>query len=348
MKDVHRMPKQGKHDKMEWESPPKAKETQSYFNKDQVDMFKYDKSTKGWRGPISVATAVTKFKTQGRSFEKVTKLMKNKEKQTELQKTAKIEVNKEALDGNYSDDFSDEDNGEGDNVSVVTKEALKQPPVVERPFSSLAKDSPARYTNWSGPSKVNINKLKQDFQWIRPAGGNGDSFTSPSQQLIRMGKVMEEKEKEIETLRNQLLKAHQDNYKLIQQLQNFHGDHYEQLKVDNAKLKNQSQRLQHENVKLIGLLRQQGNKVLNKLEYEREMEEIHGFKPKNCNSWKMTKISKTKTASFNSPRKRSVSFGNTQVKASSECSYGGESFEDLDSRDVTEDKTTQIGQSETH
>lgn len=276
-----------------------------------IDLYKFDKSIGSWRGPVLVSLAASKCSSQQHVFEKLSKLRKNKEKQDELQKNTKLRIHKEALDGHYSDDFSDDEEKDQD----MSEDTLSEAPNIQRPFSSLKLESPSRYANWSGPRKTMQSNRVNEFEWKKPIGSDGTCFTSPAQQLVRLQKVLEEKEKDMAILRKSLMKAQEDNYELIKELEGYRGEHYEDMKIENIRLKEHVKILTKEATKLRGLQRAQGNSILIKMQQERDASMEALYKQHQQKFGPVNKMS-SKSKSQGTKKSHHVSFDPSQVQSS--------------------------------
>ncbi len=61
-----------------------------------------------------------------------------------------------------------------------------------------------------------------NFDFSKPLGGvDNAGFTSPQQQVLRLKEEIKQKVDQLDMLRNQLLKAQEENYRLVLQMQGF-------------------------------------------------------------------------------------------------------------------------------
>ncbi|CAH1788264.1 unnamed protein product [Owenia fusiformis] len=221
---------------------------------------------------------------------KFSKLRKNKEKQMAQQDKEKSRFKMKQIDDDYNVDL---DNDENDSDVSVSEDVVNEVPVVTRPFSGNKKDvdesGSLKYASWRCPGVYKPERVK-DFEFEKPEPQfSSASFTSPAQQVLRLGKVIEQKEKDIDYLRDALFKSQRENYKLCKQIEGYSGKDYDSLKKENLILKEQLTRVMRENARLHGEKYKDTNHIFHKLKIEEKLEEQYGVKNKNIPKPKIAK-----------------------------------------------------------
>ncbi|XP_011423635.2 uncharacterized protein [Magallana gigas] len=147
--------------------------------------------------------------------------------------------------------------------------AILHKPVISKPFKTSSE------TIWSCPRSLKpVNERCKDFAFEKTKANPSDKQHSAATNLqaVYLKKLLEEKEKEIKSLQNQLHKANNENVKLIQELEGYRGKNYDEMYKENMTNKDYLNRVCRENILLRGQIRKQGNRVLQRLG-EKDVEE---------------------------------------------------------------------------
>lgn len=164
----------------------------------------------------------------------------------------------------------------GENISEDAESveaAILDKPVISKPFKTTSE------TIWTCPRSLKpVNERCKDFAFEKTKANPSDKQHSAATNLqaVYLKKLLEEKEKEIKSLQNQLHKANNENVKLIQELEGYRGKNYDEMYKENMTNKDYLNRVCRENILLRGQIRKQGNRVLHRLE-EKEVEEKHNL-----------------------------------------------------------------------
>ncbi|XP_062602606.1 uncharacterized protein LOC134264327 [Saccostrea cucullata] len=164
------------------------------------------------------------------------------------------------------------DSSEKDEDSVA---AILDKPVISKPFKSSSK------TIWTCPNALKpVSERCKDFTFEKTKANQGEKQVSAATNLqaVYLKKLLDEKEKEIKSLQNQLHKANNENVKLIQELEGYRGKNYDEMYKENLTNKDHLNRVCRENILLHGLIRKQGNRRLQRPEVK-EAEEKHNTEP---------------------------------------------------------------------
>ncbi|XP_062610855.1 uncharacterized protein LOC134272670, partial [Saccostrea cucullata] len=146
---------------------------------------------------------------------------------------------------------------------------------ISKPFKSSSK------TIWTCPNALKpVSERCKDFTFEKTKANQGEKQVSAATNLqaVYLKKLLDEKEKEIKSLQNQLHKANNENVKLIQELEGYRGKNYDEMYKENLTNKDHLNRVCRENILLHGLIRKQGNRRLQRPEVK-EAEEKHNTEP---------------------------------------------------------------------
>ncbi|XP_074640473.1 uncharacterized protein LOC141898447 [Tubulanus polymorphus] len=192
-------------------------------------------------------------------------------------------ITKKTKDKAENQESVDEDDEKWETCSI-TENPVDEPAVIVSPFDSSQhkKQKKATYSCWKMPNFMDNIERNSRFKFARPESwippGDSPSVVSPTTQVHQLQLVLQQKERELVLYRQQLKKAHLENYKIIKLLQGFTGDQYEELLKENQIVKGHMARLSRENQRLVGMLRQTKNPKIAEMQL---LDKLHQTKISN-------------------------------------------------------------------
>ncbi|XP_048776720.2 uncharacterized protein LOC125680936 [Ostrea edulis] len=151
-------------------------------------------------------------------------------------------------------------------------DAILDKPVISKPFKT------SNDTIWTCPRTLRpVSERCKEFIFEKSKANTDEKQVSAASNLQSMylKKILDEKEKEVKSLQNQLHKANAENVKLIQELEGYRGKNYDEMYKENMTNKEHLNRVCRENILLHGQLRKQENRRLQKLAGDREIVTKH-------------------------------------------------------------------------
>ncbi|XP_071150159.1 uncharacterized protein [Mytilus edulis] len=158
-----------------------------------------------------------------------------------------------------------------DSIQVT----LRNPSHISRPFDTTKPGGAV----WTSPKPIGSAKERSKyFSFDRPKTSDRTRLSSAvsSHQAQYLKKILQEKEKELQMMQRLLSKSTEENSKLSKELEGYQGKNYDEIYVENLKLKESISRVSKENVILRGQLQQDRNPAVQRmLEKEKLLKKQH-------------------------------------------------------------------------
>ncbi|CAG2231322.1 unnamed protein product [Mytilus edulis] len=152
---------------------------------------------------------------------------------------------------------------------------LRNPSHISRPFDTTKPGGAV----WTSPKPIGSAKERSKyFSFDRPKTSDRTRLSSAvsSHQAQYLKKILQEKEKELQMMQRLLSKSTEENSKLSKELEGYQGKNYDEIYVENLKLKESISRVSKENVILRGQLQQDRNPAVQRmLEKEKLLKKQH-------------------------------------------------------------------------
>nr|XP_022328208.1 uncharacterized protein LOC111127357 [Crassostrea virginica]XP_022328209.1 uncharacterized protein LOC111127357 [Crassostrea virginica] len=244
----------------------KSKKEVMYELQKKVPLHKctFDRQRRSWVGPIKPQQALPSRWAKAKGAVLFLGMKPTSRRSIDvdsLVKATKLLRSSMATNGKDTDPQNEEDI----EATILNK------PVIAKPFKTTGE------TIWTCPTALKpVSERCKDFSFEKTKVNPDEKQHSAATNLqaVYLKKLLEEKEKEVKSLQNQLHKANNENVKLILELDGYRGKNYDEMLKENMTNKEYLQRVSRENIMLRGLIRKQGNRVLNRLG-EKEAEERH-------------------------------------------------------------------------
>ncbi|KAL3832298.1 hypothetical protein ACJMK2_023952 [Sinanodonta woodiana] len=218
--------------------------------------FHYDPAIKGWRAPTKDAPISKWAKAKG-----AMKLITIKKKSTVLDIDVKSLVSATARQRimAHQQRKIDFQCTEGSEIEI-----LKHPSVITKPF--VRQDQRKQDAVWMTPPSVRNTKenCQKVFKFERPKTADSETLRASTSiyQIQFLRKRLEETERELKLVTQQLVRTNAVNCQLLKELEGYSGKNYDEIYNENLTLKQQVVRITKENILLQGYKRQEGNRRL--------------------------------------------------------------------------------------
>ncbi|XP_052079157.1 uncharacterized protein LOC127717519 isoform X1 [Mytilus californianus] len=147
-----------------------------------------------------------------------------------------------------------------DSIQVT----LRNPSFISRPFDTTKSEGAV----WTSPKPIGSAKERSKyFSFDRPKTSDRTRLSSAvsSHQAQYLKKILQEKEKELQMMQKLLSKSTDENSKLSKELEGYQGKNYDEIYLENLKLKESISRVSKENVILRGQLQQERNPAVQRM-----------------------------------------------------------------------------------